>query len=144
MDRYVYIQSHDDTKDYFKDNEPYNFKLPLKSPLILTGTWKVGLTAFYTNITRTSKLGDATLYVYCNFCKASNVQGQLQKLLRRVPVTKQSKWEHIFQNVYYVPVSKEEIYEMEFYIKIRDGNYASFLTKPVAIELYFKPYPYLF
>lgn len=144
MDRYVYIQS-DDSDAYFKDNEPYKFKIHLKYPLVLTGTWKVGLTAFYTNVNaRTGKPSDSTLYVYCNFCKESIVQGQLQKLLRRVPMTKQNKWDHTFQNIYYVPVCKEEIFEMEFYIKSRDGNYASFLNKPVAIELHFKPYPFLF
>ena len=143
MDRYVYIQSDDNNKDYFYDNESYKFKVHLKYPLVLTGTWKVGLTAFYTSLTRSQRLTDTALYVYCDFCKESVIHGQLQKLLRCIPMTKQNKWEHMFQNVYYLPVSKQEIFEMEFYIKTRNGQDASFLNKPVILELHFKYYPYL-
>lgn len=143
MDRYVYIES-DDSDSYFKDNEHCKFKIHLKYPLMLPGTWKVGLVAFYTTINTRQKLNSSTLYLYCNFCKESLVQGELRKLLRNIPMTKQNKWQHSFQNVYYVPVSSEEILEMEFYIKTKDGQLASFLSNPVAIQLHFKPYPFLY
>ena len=143
MDHYVYIRS-DDSDEYIKDNEPCSFKIHLKYPLVLKGTWKVGLTAFNTNVNTKVRANDSFLYLYCNFCKESVVQGQLQKLLRCISMTKQIKWEHAFQNVYYLPVSREEIYEMEFYIRTGDGKLASFLNKPVTIELHFKPYPFLF
>lgn len=143
MDRYVYVQS-DDSDEYFKENEPYNSKIHLKYPLLMSGMWKVGLTAFYTKLSAKTRNSDETLYLHCNFCEESIAKGQLQKLLRCIPTTKQGKWEHMFQNVYYVPVSRKEIFEMEFYIKTKDGKLASFLDKPVAIELHFKPYPFLF
>lgn len=143
MDRYVYIQS-DDSDEYFKDNKPFNFKIHLKYPLLMPGMWKVGMTAFFTNIDGKTKQSRETLCVYCNFCEESIVKGQLQKLLRHVPITKQGKWEHMFQNVYYIPVSRKEIFEMEFYIRTTDGSFASFLNKPVSIEIHFKPYPFLF
>ena len=143
MDHYVYIRS-DDSDEYFKDNEPFKFKIHLKYPIVLKGTWKVGLTAFYTSVNSKVKANDSFLYLYCSFCKENVVRGQLQKLLRCLSMTKQNKWEHAFQNVYYVPVSVDEIFEMEFHIGDRDGNLASFLHKPVTIELHFKPYPFLF
>ena len=59
-------------------------------------------------------------------------------------MSKNKKWEHIFENIYYVPVPREEIFEMEFYIKTRDRNFATFLNKPVTIELHFKPNPFWF
>lgn len=81
MDHYVYIRS-DDSDEYIKDNEPCSFKIHLKYPLVLKGTWKVGLTAFNTNVNTKVRANDSFLYLYCNFCKESVVQGQLQKLLR--------------------------------------------------------------
>ena len=133
MDRYVYIES-DDSDSYFKDNERCKFKIHLKYPLMLPGTWKVGLVAFYTTINTRQKLNSSTLYLYCNFCKESLVQGELRKLLRNIPMTKQNKWQHSFQNVY-VPVSSEEILEMEFYIKNQRWAASIILEQPSSYSI---------
>lgn len=144
MDRYVYVHSSDSDQYYFKENEFFQFKVHLQYPILMKGMWKVGLTAFYSKSDAKTRNRDESLYLYCNFCEESIVKGELQRLLRCIPTSKQGKWEHMFQNVYYLPVSLEEIYEMEFYIKTRDGSLATFLNKPVTIELHFKPYPFLF
>ena len=138
----MHIQS-DDSDTYFSDNRPFNFKIHLKYPLLLNGTWKVGLTAFYTALRAEERKNESPLYIYCNFCKESIVHGDLQRLLRYIPPSKPKKWKYSFDNVYYIPISRDEIIEMEFHIKTRDGQFASFLSEPVIIELHFKPYPFL-
>ena len=102
------------------------------------------MTVFRTNIDGKMRQGREPLCVYCNFCEESIVKGRLQKIFRQVPPNRQGKWEHIFQNVYYIPVSCKEIFEI---IRTIDGNLASFLNNPVNtvnIDLHFKPYPFLF
>ncbi len=88
------------------------------------------------------KMSDQVLYIYCNFCKESTVFGELQPILRRIPSTKKNQWNYSFESDVYVPVSKHQIYEMEFYIKDRNGAYATQLDRPLMLTLHFKHYPF--
>ena len=42
---------------------------------------------------------------------------------------------------FYLPILKQEIYELEFYIETEAGDLASFLSEPLMITLRFKSYP---
>lgn len=141
MDRYVYVKS-DDSDTYFADNKPYRFRVHLNTPLNLKGFWRVCLSEFYAQTGLNAKLGDQVLYVYCNFCKESIVFGELQPILRRLPSTKRNQWNYSFDSDFYIPLSKNNIYEMEFYIKGRNGELITQLDKPLMLTLHFKHYPF--
>lgn len=140
MDHFVYIRS-DECDDYFKDNKPYQFKIHLKAPLVLKGFWTVGLVEFFCKINSKSKTEDV-LYVFCNFCKESILNGELKPLLRRLPSTKKNQWIYSFDATFYRPVVKKEVYEMEFNIRTAAGELASFLDQPLMLTLRFKSYPF--
>lgn len=140
MDHFVYIRS-DECDDYFKGNNPYKFKIHLKSPLVLKGFWTVSLVEFYAAASSRVK-NDTVLYVFCNFCKESILDGELKPILRCIPSSKKNQWFYSFSLPFHVPVSKQEIYEMEFYILTQSGQYASFLNQPLMITLRFRSYPF--
>ena len=140
MDHFVYIRS-DESRDYFKNNLPCNFKIHLKAPLLLKGFWTVALVEFFCTVNSKSK-NDNTLFVFCNFCKEGVLNGELQPLLRRLPSTKQNQWMYSFDSAFYRPVVKKEIYEMEFHIETVTGELASFLNQPLMLTLHFKKYPF--
>ena len=121
MDHIVYIRS-DECDDYFKDNQPYKFKVHLKNPLILKGFWTVALVEFYCTIPSKAK-NDEVLHLFCNVCKESIIDGELKPILRRIHSTKKSQWLHAFITPFHLPVLKQEIYEMEFYIETANGSW---------------------
>lgn len=57
------------------------------------------------------------LFLFTNVCKESIIDGELKPILRRIPETKTSQWLHAFMTPFRLPVLKQEIYEMEFYIE---------------------------
>lgn len=140
MDYIVYIRS-DECNDYFKDNKPFKFKVHLKTPLILKGFWTVALVEFYCTIPAKAK-NEQELNLFCNFCKESIVGGEMKPILRRIPSTKKSQWLHAFSIPFHLPVLKQEIYEMDFYIETKNGDLASFLNQPLMITLRFRNYPF--
>ena len=141
MDHYVYLTS-DDSKAYFSDNAPYNFRVHLTKPLILKGFWKVSLVEFYAQVSSKVKNAKQTLYVYCDFCKESTVSGELQPILRRLTSTKNNRWAYSFDSDFYLPLTKHHIYEMNIYIKMENGELATQLNNPLMITLHFKHYPF--
>lgn len=142
MDYIVYIRS-DECNDYFGDNQPYKFKIHLKTPLILKGFWTVALVDFYSTMPSKAK-NNEVLHLFCNFCKESIVDGEMKPILRRIPASKKSQWLHTFSTLFHLPVVKQEIYEMEFYIETTKGLLASFLNEPLMFTLRFRSYPFYF
>ena len=140
MDVVVYIRS-DECDDYFEANKPYKFRVHMKKPLILKGFWTVALVEFYCTISSKAK-NDEVLYLFCNFCKESVIDGEMKPILRRIPSTKKSQWLYAFSIPFHLPVLKQEIYEMEFYIETTNGQLASFLNEPLMITLRFRNYPF--
>ena len=140
MDHIVYIRS-DECDDYFKDNQAYKFKVHLKNPLILKGFWTVALEEFYCTIPSKAR-NEEVLYLFCNICKESIIDGELKPILRRIHSTKKSQWLHTFTTTFQLPVLKQEIYEMEFYIETTKRQLASFLSEPLMITLRFRSYPF--
>lgn len=143
MDHFVYIRS-DECDNYFSDNKPYKFKIHLSAPLLLKGFWKVALVEFYCKVKPNKKIyaKDSVLYVFCNFCKENVLNGELLPILRRLPPTKTNQWIYTFESSFYVPVIRQEIYEMEFFIKTADGKLASELDQPLMLTLRFEKYPF--
>lgn len=72
MSMYV-ILSSDKSMKYFPNNKPYRFRSHLSSPLVLDGTWRVGLVE--ADITSTSSIQDS-LYLHSNVCEESIVDGE--------------------------------------------------------------------
>ena len=142
MDYIVYVRS-DECNDYFSDNKPYKFQIHLKAPLILKGFWTEALVEFYcSQPSKAPKRNDNVLHLFANICKESVIDGECKPILRRIPSSKKNQWMHSFSSPFYLPVLKQEIYEMEFYIETEAGKLASFLSEPLMLTLRFKSYPF--
>ena len=109
--------------------------------MILKGFWTVALIEFCCTIPSKTK-NDKELHLFCNFCKESIIKGEMKPILRRIASTKKSQWLHAFSTAFQLPVLKQEIYEMEFYIETADGLLASFFSEPLSITLRFRNYPF--
>jgi hypothetical protein len=139
---YIYIKS-DESNAYFIDNTTYKFKVQLKLPLYMSGKWKVALVQFYAT-EKKEPLGkaDEGLYIYTDLCKESIVYGEERPLLRRLEKNSKAKWDYTFTNPFYVPVTKQELREIEIYIKRENDEDATDLMKPVYLTLHLKQYPF--
>lgn len=141
-EKFIYVQS-DESDAVFSDNETYKFRVQLKSPLFLSGTWKVALVEFHATQTSKSTLkADEGLYIYSDLCSESIIAGEERPLLRRLEKNSRAKWDYIL-DPFYIAVKKKEVREFNIYIKREDDTYASDLVKPARLTLHLKRYPFL-
>jgi len=47
-----------------------------------------------------------------------------------------------FEHLCYIDVIKSDAFDIEFYIKDKEGDLCTFVTKPVTLQLHFKSYPF--
>ena len=139
MAHYVVIQSNKNL-DYFPDNKPFRFRTYLQSALNLKGNWKVALVDIF--VLENSVKSKQNLYVHCDICGESIVDGEKDNLLRMVKFQKLGNWSQSFNPPFYVPVNTSETRELEILIRDSQGELASFLKKPVTVTLHFRAYPF--
>jgi hypothetical protein len=139
-DKYIYVKS-DESDEYFLDNKPYKFKVHLKTPLFLYGKWKVALVQFHATESEITK-ADHGLYVYSDLCKESILYGEERPLLRRLEKSSEGRWDYMIDTPFYVPVTKQELRDIEIYIKREHNEDASELMKPLYLTLHLKQYPF--
>jgi hypothetical protein len=141
-DKYIYVKS-DESNSYFIDNTSYKFKVQLKLPLYLYGKWKVALVHFHATEKGNSVTKvDEGLYIYSDLCQESIVYGEERPLLRRIEKSSKGRWDYTFNNPFYVPVKKQELRDLEIYIKREHDKDAIELMKPVYLTLHLKRYPF--
>lgn len=133
MSFYVIIHS-DENLEYFPDNQPFRFKCHLRKTLTLEGSWKVALCEIDIN----EKVQKPSLYVNSDLCQSTIVDGRSENVLRKVYTDFRRQFSNSFNWLFYVPVIKNEIREIEIIIKDAKDNIASFLTKPICVTLHFK------
>lgn len=73
-DRYIYIQNNE-SNECFSENKTGHFKVQLKAPLYLDGSWKVALVNFHASEKEKSK-ANYGLYIYSDICGESIVRGE--------------------------------------------------------------------
>ena len=129
---YVVINS-DQNMDYFPDNRPFAFKTYFSKPLNLEGKWKVALSEIDVN----EKMQKPSIYVYSNLCQSVVFDGIITNVLRKINTDVRRQFANSFNWLYYLPVIKNEIREIEISIKDANGNFASFLSKPITVTLHF-------
>ena len=97
------------------------------------GKWKVALT----EIDIKENLQKLSLYVKSDLCQSTIVDGNLSDVLRKVNTDVRRQFTNSFDWLYYLPVIKNEIREIEISIKDANGNFAAFLSKPISVTLHF-------
>ena len=133
MEHYLYVSS-EDSLDFYPDNTPHHFKIHLRNPLQWRGFWKTGLIEFHAASTghvtsKTIKTVDSEmLYVFCKVGKESMVHGQQLPVLRKMHYNMLEDVNYVYESPIYVPVKKEEVYDLEFVIKMKNG------CDPVSVE----------
>ena len=131
MDSYIILRS-DDNKEMFPENRPYDFVTQLPFQLILDGTWEIGLT----EITLSNEDVSRDLYVCSNLVDESIVGQYQMKILRRVVFSISNQMENqIFNLPYFLPIRVRNTKTVHVFIKDRQDELASFLTKPVTVVL---------
>lgn len=141
---YLTVDSNDaNNLTFYPDNKAWKFKVHLDVPLNLSGSWKVALTDIF--VRDNNKITYVNnLYIHCDLAGESIMNGERrQSLLRMVHYVKKGNWTHQYTLPYYVDVNKSLIFDIEFYIKDRKSEYASFLKQPVTLTLHFRHFPFL-
>ena len=82
MSFYVVLNS-DKCLDHFPENKPDYFRSIMRVPISLNGVWKVALMDI--GYVHNHVVIDKELYVHCNACSGTLVDGEVTSLLRRVP-----------------------------------------------------------
>lgn len=142
MSFYMIVNSQQ-SASVFRDNKPFHFFTHLKSKLSLNGVWKVAVVDIKIPLDSDVFL-QKDVYLFCNMCGESIVDGVYQPLLRRICLSASESDLFSFQHISYVPVIKNELFDIEFYITDEHGDKPPFLTRPVSLTLHFKSYPFLF
>ena len=132
MSFYVIIHS-DRSLDYFPDNQPFQFKCYFDKPLTLEGNWELALCEKDIN----EKVQKPSLYVNCDLCQSIIVDGKSKTVLRKVNADMRRHFTNSFNWLFYVPVIKSQIREIQIDIKDANNRLATFLTKPVCVTLHF-------
>ena len=142
MSFYVTVNS-DECLQYFPENMPYHFRTHLQSSQYLNGNWKVALLDIQMSETgKNGRLIKDNLYIHCDVCSESILDGEKENLLRMVKSVRPGKWTQEFLHPHYITVNKSEIRDIEFYIKSKTGELLSFFKKPVTLTLHFRSYPF--
>ena len=129
---YYMICSSDKNLQFFTDNKPFAFKTKLYQTLHLSGEWCLAITELQMN--EVSNKGQETLYINCNICGESFIDGVKSQLLRRVVI---NNFENTtFSPCYYVPIIKSEINEIQFQILDQNLQIASNILKPIVLVLH--------
>lgn len=133
MSIYMILDS-DKNLEYFPNNVPYNFKSHLMQPLNLEGKWSVALTEIDFN----EKIQTSSLYVNCDICESIIVNGVWSNVLRKVNCDVKRQFTNSFNWIYYLPVIKPEIGEIEISIKDANGALATFISRDITVTLHFR------
>lgn len=139
MSFYMIVNSNQNL-DYFPNNKPFKFWTHLQSPLNLKGMWKIALVDVKIDVNTLYESKD--VYLYCNICGESLVDGTLQPLLRRISLLSSESGFYSFEHLSYMNVTKYDFYDVEFYIKDEHGDLCTFLVNPVTLTLHLKSYPF--
>ena len=124
---------------YFPNNKPYQFKTHLQSSINLNGNWKVSLVDI--SMSDSSKKS-YNLYIHSDICGESILDGDKENILRMVKAYRSGRWTQECINHQYISINKSEIRDIEFSIRNKKGELASFLQNPVTITLHFRSYPF--
>ena len=132
MSFYVIIHS-DQSLDYFPDNQPFQFKCHFDKALSLDGKWEVALCEIDIN----EKVQKPSLYVACDLCQSTIIYGRSKNVLRKVNADLRRQFTNSFNWLFYVPVIKSEIREIQIVLEDANNNLGFFLTKPMCVTLHF-------
>ena len=126
--------------NFFPNNTPFKFWTHLNSALNLKGKWKIALVNKKLDVNPLFEHKD--LYIFCDLCSASVDDGNLKPLLRRICLQSSESGYYEFLHLLYVDVIKSDVFDIQFLIKDAEGDYCSFINKPVTLQLHFKSYPF--
>lgn len=112
----------------------------MSAPLLLEGIWKVALVDV--DIVSSDSRTDA-IYLYSSICGESIVEGEKRPLLRRLVATTRGNWSINIEDLHYVSVNNNTIYDIDVYITTHNDDLASFLDQPSTVTLHFQSFPFL-
>jgi hypothetical protein len=124
---YLFL-SPSDSIDCFAENNSWEFTVTLPKTIPLTGSWVCALT----EISYSGKLKGRDIYIFCDLCEGTCVQGRILPLLRIA--TKPET----FAKSYYMSVSRSQISQVKIYIRDRNLRIPSFSSESLRCTLHLK------
>ena len=119
---YLFLSSSD-CVDTHPDNNALDFTIDLLPFLDLKGKWECGLLEIE------YKPSKKDMFLYCDLCDSSYVQGNYLPLLRFV------KKCEIYEYPLFIPISREVVSHIRVYIRDAQGNIPSFSVQDLRCTL---------
>lgn len=134
LNEYVWLSS-EQNKDIYPNNKPYQFKIQLPQTIPIDGNCLIGLCEIRGLSLKTQRSKE--IYVCCDQCQYSIVDGNLHPVLRCIDTNDNIK---IIHTPFYVSSKvTSSIDQLSFYILDGKGELASFLKEPLKITIHIKP-----
>lgn len=131
LNEYVWMSS-EQNKNIYPDNKPYKFKVQLPQNIPVGGNCLIGLCKIRGLKTQKPK----EIYICCDQCQYSIVDGNLYPVLRCIDTSEEVK---IIQTPFYISSKViQSIDQLSFYILDGKGELASFLKEPLKITIHIK------
>lgn len=127
---YLFLSSRDST-DFHSENYAWDFTVDLVQCLNTRGNWQCALTEI-----EFDKGFSGDLYVYSDICTGSSVREHSLPILRIV------KKSAIFRRPYYMEVSRDFIQRVRVYIRDKNGNIPTFVSKELRCSLHLREQKY--
>ena len=140
--RFYVVVNSDSCKTYFPSNTSFHFKIKLEKELALSGKWFVGVANLHFNLRSRSKTPRSVCYLHSDICSNTIVDDSSKPLLRQVFITKRNQYSENFNPIFYLPVKRSDVNDIEFYITDENSELASFLDGNTTVTLHFRSYPF--
>lgn len=137
MEKYIFVRSSE-SREFYPENRPYDFKIHLDNTLDLHGYWKIGIAEFFTlSSTQKTVIDKSTskhvttfyhksLFVYSDVCDFSSVNGHQEPLLRVIQSDPSYGWNDKSFPVYYIPLKVTKLSNLHLYLRDDTGSLATF------------------
>lgn len=153
MEKYIFVRSSE-SREFYPENRPYDFKIHLDNTLDLHGYWKIGIAEFFTlSSTQKTVIDKSTskpvttfyhksLFVYSDVCDFSSVNGHQEPLLRVIQSDPSYGWNDKSFPMYYIPLKVIKLSNLHWYLRDDTGSLATFIDSDVWMTLHLIRYPF--
>jgi hypothetical protein len=129
---YLFL-SHKDSTEYFPNNASNDFRIKLKTPLILDEHWYIALCEARLPIK--SDDSSRSLTIFCDICKASIIHDRALPVLRQIG-RREARQTAAVHNKQYFPITQRYIDTLHIYIRNEKDQDPVFTVHPVELTLH--------
>jgi hypothetical protein len=129
---YLFLSSND-SKEYFPKNSSTNFRIKLKTPLILDEHWYIAL--FDARLPIKSDDSSRSVTIFCNLCKSSIIFDQARPVLRQIG-RREARQSMPLCNKQFFPITQRRVDTLHIYLRNEKDAIPALTTHPVELILH--------